>query len=318
MEALSSSRIAGAAAAIIAVGASLMGLYYFCLRTSGKCSRQKKGKGAVIFMISGDRSQVGKSSVCLGIIGGLIKAGLAKAKEVGYIKPATQCEKPTLISKFCRSKNIDSKPIGPIVYFSGFTRSFLEGKQGTSKDMLELVEKAVSSLSQGKKFIIVDGVGYPAVGSICGVSNAHIAAALNIPVLLVGKKGVGDAVDSTNLNKAFFENKGVRVLGSVFNKIPDDGSYYSLGKIKKSVLSYFNQFDPKHKVYGFIPEITELKNANSKPTAPSSKERAPGVTKVTLKASDDVRMSPEETKISDVLISAFDTHVDLKAILSGM
>ena len=34
------------------------------------------------------------------------------------------------------------------------------------------------------------------------------------PVLLVGKKGVGDAVDSFNLNATFFEARGAAVRGA--------------------------------------------------------------------------------------------------------
>lgn len=80
--------------------------------------------------------------------------------------------------------------------------------------------------------VIVDGVGYPAVGSICGVSNADVAHALRAPVLLVGKSGVGDAVDSYNLNASFFESRGVRVLGGVFNRISTSG-YYSLQRCRE-------------------------------------------------------------------------------------
>lgn len=79
---------------------------------------------------------------------------------------------------------------------------------------------------------MVDGVGYPAVGSICGVSNGDVAAHLDAPVLLVGKSGVGDAVDSYNLNACFFETRGVRVLGGVFNRIPTTG-YYSLDRCRE-------------------------------------------------------------------------------------
>lgn len=79
---------------------------------------------------------------------------------------------------------------------------------------------------------MVDGVGYPAVGSICGVSNGDVAAALDAPVLLVGKSGVGDAVDSYNLNACFFEARGVRVLGGVFNRISTTG-YYSLERCRE-------------------------------------------------------------------------------------
>ena len=66
--------------------------------------------------------------------------------------------------------------------------------------------QAVSELAKGRRVVIVDGVGYPAVGSICGVSNAQIAARLSAPVLLVGPKGVGNAVDSHNLNASYFES----------------------------------------------------------------------------------------------------------------
>ena len=39
---------------------------------------------------------------------------------------------------------------------------------------------------QGKKLVLVDGVGYPAVGSVAGCSNADVAATLGAPVLIVG------------------------------------------------------------------------------------------------------------------------------------
>lgn len=80
----------------------------------------------------------------------------------------------------------------------------------------------------------MDGVGYPAVGSICGVSNADVAATLNAPVLLVGKSGVGDAVDSYNLNSCFFEAKGVKVLGGVFNRLSTEG-FYQLEKCREVI-----------------------------------------------------------------------------------
>lgn len=80
---------------------------------------------------------------------------------------------------------------------------------------------------------MVDGVGYPAVGSICGISNADLAEALGrIPILLVGRPGVGDAVDSFNLNATFFRARGLRVLGGVFNRLPLEG-FYSLEHCKE-------------------------------------------------------------------------------------
>eukprot|EP00466_Bigelowiella_natans_P015877 jgi/Bigna1/67815/fgenesh1_pg.4_\ len=285
----------------------------------------------VFIMVSGDRSQVGKSSVCLGLLGSLLETGIATPQQIAYIKPATQCEKPTLISKFCRSRNIQSMPIGPVVYFSGFTRSFLNGKQPSSNVLLDKIFAAVKKISQGKKYVIVDGVGYPAVGSITGTSNAQIAAKLNVPVVLVGGKGVGNAVDSTNLNTAYFNSFGVSVLGSIFNKLPEEG-YYSRVKCKEAVESYYNQFKPNHRIYGFIPEIkaqiisvptataivmmAELVGANKKPSAPSSEERAPGKqTNKQLKASDDVRMTKSEAAVAEILIKLFMKFVDVESIV---
>lgn len=43
--------------------------------------------------------------------------------------------------------------------------------------MLASAERAVRELGAGKRLVVVDGVGYAAVGSICGVSNADIAGA---------------------------------------------------------------------------------------------------------------------------------------------
>lgn len=64
------------------------------------------------------------------------------------------------------------------------------------------------------------------------MSNAHVAQVLGAPVFLVGKSGVGDAVDSYNLNACFFEARGVRVLGGVFNRISTEG-FYSLERCRE-------------------------------------------------------------------------------------
>ena len=56
-----------------------------------------------------------------------------------------------------------------------------------------------------------------------GCSSADIAEATGAKVLLVGKPGVGDAIDSYNLCAAVFEARGLPVLGGVFNKLPETG-----------------------------------------------------------------------------------------------
>jgi len=134
---------------------------------------------------------------------------------------------------------------------------YVAGNEGTSQDLLEKIFQAVEDLKgrEGRRIVIVDGVGYPAVGSICGISNASVAKYLNSPVLLVGKSGVGDAVDSFNLNSTFFAYHSVPVLGGVFNKFQRDG-YYSLERCSRAIGDYFGQYRREISMYGFIPTIT--------------------------------------------------------------
>ena len=114
--------------------------------------------------------------MCLGLLGSLLDHHNFLPEEIAYIKPCTQCEKPQLISQYCEARGIDCVSIGPVVFYSGFTRSFLAGEQGTSTDLIQSAVKSVQDLmkTKNRKVVIVDGVGYPAVGSICGISNADV------------------------------------------------------------------------------------------------------------------------------------------------
>ncbi|CAB1103079.1 unnamed protein product [Ectocarpus sp. CCAP 1310/34] len=220
---------------------------------------------AVLVFVAGDRSQamlVGKSTTCLGLLGSLLRRKDLCSSDLAYIKPATQCEKLQPVTDWCEANGVACRGIGPVVFYKGFTREFLKGGAGTSEELLQEIRDAVEEISSGKKVVVVDGVGYPAVGSICGVSNGDVAAALKAPVLLVGKSGVGDAVDSYNLNACFFEARGVRVLGGVFNRISTTG-YYSLERCREAVTSYFAQANPNALPYGFVPEIASLKHASA-------------------------------------------------------
>ncbi|KAF0712616.1 Aste57867_4752 [Aphanomyces stellatus] len=229
------------------------------LNLGGPSSIRVNGAGALRIFVAGDKSQVGKSTICLGLLGSLLELGY-KPHELAYIKPATQCEESQLVGRFCAHHGIAARPIGPVVFYSGFTRAFLEQPDAATAtaDLLHQVVDAVEAISASKRIVIIDGVGYPSVGSICGVSNADIAAALQpISVVVVGKKGVGDAVDSFNLNASYFTHqRGVRVLGGIFNRLPPDG-YYSLPNCAANVTRYFelHYAERRQKAYGFVPDI---------------------------------------------------------------
>ena len=59
-------------------------------------------------------------------------------------------------------------------------------------------------------------------------------------MLLVGKTGVGNAIDSFNISATGFAHRNVSVIGAVFNKLRLDG-FYSLSNCKEAVEFYFGQ-----------------------------------------------------------------------------
>lgn len=217
---------------------------------------------AIRIFVSGDKSSVGKSSVCLGILGSLVSMGYDPSS-LAYIKPATQCEAPQLIQAYCEKVGIPCVPVGPVVYFKGFTRAFLAGETESSTGLLSSGGAAVDELARGKKLIMIDGVGFPSVGSICGTDNASMALACGYPtntagerspvgVLIVGGSGVGAAVDAFNLNATYFQVRNVPVLGAVFNKLSMEG-FYSLENCREQVTKYFDQTSGDSRPFGFVP-----------------------------------------------------------------
>ena len=80
-----------------------------------------------------------------------------------------------------------------------------------SEDWLDRAAATVARLADGRRVVVIDGVGYPAVGSVCGTSNADVAARLKAPVCVVCKSGVGGAIDEVNFAAAFFAARDARV-----------------------------------------------------------------------------------------------------------
>jgi hypothetical protein len=260
-----------------------------------------KSDGAVRIFVAGDRSSVGKSSVCLGILGNFLAMGFSPS-QLGYIKPATQSESKQLIQTYCEAKGIACIPVGPLVYYRGFTRAFLAGETSSTEELLAQCGAAVDSLAQDKQVVLMDGVGFPAVGSICGTDNPAVALACSYPVpegrrkptsvLLVGGSGVGSAVDAFNLNASYFERAGLPVIGAVFNKLSTDKeSFYSLEKCREQVTKYFEQNESLRlqdcRPFGFCPMFEKLKSPET----------------------------PETLAYADEWVRIFGTHVDIQGIL---
>lgn len=268
---------------------------------------------ALKLFISGDKSSVGKSSICLALLGSLIRLGV-KPSCIAYIKPVTQCEADQPVTEYCLKSGISHRGVGPVVFFKGFTRAYLNGETDSAEILTQAAVDAVNQISVGKRIVIIDGVGYPSVGSICNLSNADIARAIGCPVLLVGKSGVGDAVDSYNLNARFFESYGVTVLGGIFNKLSLEG-FYQLSACKKAVTAYFLQHRPGHFPYGFMPILPVRKN-NEDGKEVESISAVPF--KSDLLSTGEMSLPPVPSVTSpsdDALVDAFLHHVDLGELL---
>lgn len=219
------------------------------------------GSGCVRLFVAGAVTHVGKTTVCLGVLAALRQAGL-RPEELAYIKPATQCEAPDLLQRWCESEGIEhvAGERAPLVFYQGFTRSFLAGEQGTSAQWMAKISASIDALAEGRRVVIVDGVGFPAVGSIVGVDNADVAKAARAPVLLVCKCGVGAAIDSFSLNSSYFLAKGVPVLGAVFN-LGDTEGFYTWDKCAENISLWFGQRNSagsRESSYGVVPRLPEL------------------------------------------------------------
>lgn len=217
---------------------------------------------AQLLFICGDQSGSGKTSTCIGLINALITQGGYQPQEVAYIKPCTQCEGVQLLWKFCHSLGVHCVGIGPIVYKAGYTQKCINGENGTAEERLKLVEDAVEQLKTTHKFILIDGVGYPGVGSCVGCSNRDVARRLNAPVLMISRPGVGNMIDSCVMNVEYMAYKDVITIGTIVNKVPKKVSYHTPEAIAEFTTKFFTTYryttnygkkEHQLNIYGYIP-----------------------------------------------------------------
>jgi dethiobiotin synthetase len=114
--------------------------------------------------------------------------------------------------------------------------------------LLAEVLATIVAIGKGKAVVIIDGVGDPSMGSVVGVSNVDVAAALACNVIFVGKPGIGSAIDNTVLCVSFMQYQGLANIGIIYNKIP----FPAVAKIKKYVTKRLPELLPGITLLGFI------------------------------------------------------------------
>jgi len=157
----------------------------------------------------------------------LLHLARKKYRRIGFIKPFG----PKVINYLGQDVDVDAalmahvydmesdlRLMSPVVLHSQTTRKVLDGRLDAS-EYLEQIEQAVNQLEQQCDFLIIEGAGHSGVGSVVGLSNAHVAKRLNAPVLMVAGGGVGSAIDDIYLNLAMFKEAGAEVRVILPNKL---------------------------------------------------------------------------------------------------
>jgi len=207
--------------------------------------------------IAATGKDVGKSTISFALLDLLLQDN----KEVAFMKPVGQrwlhskwgkVEEDVILMKQIFQFQASPPLMNPVVVEKGFTEEYLY--KIIKPDIHRKILNAYEKISKDKEFIIIEGTGHAGVGSVFDTSNADVAKILDADVVLVVDGGIGSAIDSLELNRSFFINHGVNVVGVIVNKVITDKSE----KIKKAISKYCK----KHKIkfLGIIPYSTILSN----------------------------------------------------------
>lgn len=185
----------------------------------------KKKRQAIFIAATGQN--VGKTTLCLGIIAGLLR----RYEKVGFLKPVGQqhakIDDDTIVDKdavlFKKHFNLSAtwNDMSPVIIPHGFTRDYLDGRISES-GMIVKITKSFDSIFQENDYTIVEGTGHVGVGSIVGLNNAKVASILGLDMVIIASGGLGSAHDELALNLSMCEKYGVSVRGVILNRVQDD------------------------------------------------------------------------------------------------
>lgn len=199
-------------------------------------------KDKAIF-ISATGQNVGKTTLCLGILSGLQK----RYASVGFIKPVGQqhvkisdtlkVDKDVMLFKHHFKLDADWEDMSPLIIPSGFTRDFLDGYVN-KKSMESKILHSFEKICQKNSVVVVEGTGHVGVGSIINLNNAQVAAALKTDMIIIASGGLGSAHDELAMNIAMCHQYGVKVRGVLLNRVLDEKRDMILEYFPKSLAKW--------------------------------------------------------------------------------
>ncbi len=186
--------------------------------------------------IAATGQNVGKTTLCLGIIAALKK----RFPSVGFIKPVGQqhvkiadglnVDKDVVLFKNHFQLDSHWADMSPVIFPSGFTRDYLDGSV-TEEALRRKIDEAFKKIDSSNAYTVVEGTGHVGVGSIVGMNNAQIAAQLKLDMLIIAAGGIGSAHDELTLNFNLAKHHGVNIRGVILNKVLNDK--------REMILEYF-------------------------------------------------------------------------------
>ena len=154
---------------------------------------------------------------------------MAKKKydRVGFIKPIGP--KPVEYQGMLADKDavviarhfdlLDDLPLmSPFVLQPGDTRRIMDGALSRDKIAQKMFD-AIAELDAKNDFLSIEGAGHTGVGTLFGCNNARIARETGATVLMVTGGGLGNVVDSAQMNLALFQKEQAQVKAILVNKI---------------------------------------------------------------------------------------------------
>lgn len=209
--------------------------------------------------IAATGQNVGKTTVCLGILAGLLK----RYKNVGFIKPVGQqhvtidstikVDKDVVLFKERFNLPSDWHDMSPVIVPAGFTRDYIDGKV-TELDMQKSILASFERIYSSNAYTVVEGTGHVGVGSIIDMNNAKVAAELGLDMVLIGSGGLGSTFDELTLNLALCRDYGVNLRGVILNRVLDDK--------REMIIEYMSKALKKYRIplIGCIPYSEFLSN----------------------------------------------------------
>lgn len=193
--------------------------------------------------IAATGQNVGKTTLCLGLIAGLQK----RFGKVGFIKPVGQrhividdetiVDKDAVLFKKHFKLEADWHDMSPVIIPPGFTRDYLEGGV-TEGELLQDIETSYKRIWKDNDYTIVEGTGHVGVGSIIGLNNAKVAALLGLEIVLIASGGLGSAIDELALNITMCQAYGLKIRGVILNRVLDEKREMILNYFPKALKSW--------------------------------------------------------------------------------